>query len=666
MSYIFEDIDDRIIDQDTVMLRTGRFGTINIYWPGKDRYDMCLDWVSQNPKADITPTYIFIRDVLQKMDVIEFSDNVPPELVDMVRSVSVKPSKTGSSSTNAIKDDMVAMIAIFFCDFRNVMGLNRYSNVECTKLFRYLCEHVFVRGTKVERILEVMPLKSSPYASWRSHMFFSQPLLNCLAVEVEPRSSWSFYRYSNDLRKEMDYVTYVLPVWLRREAMRMLQPDLPVDLVFRETLPEEEFVIFSNEGRVKGTFECLEVREGLGELDCESDARPNASFVKKLTEDLDLPQIPTPLALEKNGPLVNWPGRLLTTAYCCYDRFVYEQSGAGKDFAGYLKFIPDRMIDRHFWQIVPVMFPLLKGLRKVMEPYCTLRDVRPRLLEIFSRIARSGEWTELFSIERLIIARPGTSLYSWFIVDKSYLDNHSPESKITDDTVGRDDLWETMAKGYLRGYVALLACAGLLELAFDKSASVSKGKDEGKPLYPMPELAYVRITDAGKFAFGLENKLKLNKTVSGELFDVDDIHHIVTLFETGRVYRSFFDTVGRKITPDKYKITVDSVVSKCRSENEVLSTLRRLEDLLSPDGIPSPSWKELYDGVRRRLETIGRRKGKFVCYEVEVGNEEILRIIRNDKELSDVVILGEDYRIFVPDSFKSEFETLLMANGYFL
>lgn len=550
------------------------------------------------------------------------------------------------SKKTLLKADIVYFLSLLLSDFRNLKFYVDSLSGKQILLWRMLLSNVYCSEKQLEgwngesdgqddddRGFEYNPLS---YKVW---------LLCVNAKSDEPKSINSraaaygfFYRGIGRF--------YFLPAVLRT----MFVPLFFSSPEPQDSIPDEDkMFVFNGENSFMQAFPIMQMLYAQDVLKV-GRTKVSAALAKKVKGKLNLNEF-----FDYEGgseQLVQLRLNLtLPVVSLMFETFGGNKKTTAQDF---LKNI-EKYLCQCYTKYLPLILPHVKGIKPSWYVCSSIIHMVYTILGEFKK--SEGKWLSMSNLVYPCIFSP-IRPNPLVLFQTHDLANGNPVDTRTDDFIPLSKQVKTMGLPLMQGVVYILASLGLVEVAFRREPS-----DEGNP-YPV--LEYFRLTDLGKYAWGLTNSY--TPAVSehvGELLKLDEQRLIVRSLADNNPYEYLLSETAVPIGNNRYMMSSASFFKTCGSKREVADKIELYRQILGKD-MPE-HWKQFFDSLLHQCHPLKYVKNDtYTIYQIDFKNHGLIELLSSDAELRSLVIRAEGYRILVETDKVSVFKGLLKKRGYLM
>lgn len=306
--------------------------------------------------------------------------------------------------------------------------------------------------------------------------------------------------------------------------------------------------------------------------------------------------------------------------------------------------------------LLPMLLPHVSGLRVNKLKFSTIPDLLKETVSVLLR-ANSG-WISVDDIKDSLLIYP-TNDDTLQIIRPRHVIGMYMSNKVTGVNIHPGNHVEELGDPILRGLLFLMGSVGLLELAYEKP------KPTGAT--PYGGLRYVRLTQLGKYAFGVIPSY-LPPTVENpqEIFELDDRRLIIRITRENNPYESLLADIAVPIGNHRYRVSNESFLKKCQSKKDVKGKIEFFKHFIYQKKEPA-IWKRFFESLLKQCNPLELQDAsRYILYQLDGKDEGLLRLLTTDPVLKALIIRAEGYRILVEKDNQKQLMERLKAYGYLL
>jgi hypothetical protein len=298
------------------------------------------------------------------------------------------------------------------------------------------------------------------------------------------------------------------------------------------------------------------------------------------------------------------------------------------------------------------VLPVSRDIFRSILVYCARDGKRFDADKTASFIYRSRQDFTFFpeSTDRYIKYKAGSITADGLVYSDKYYDEFYPKGIMT---------YPLLIAPLFKAYCYLFAALGVLEIT-QCMPPFSRSRAEKKlPISPYDSLKTFRVTELGKWCLGLTEKRPARPKAEYQAI-ADRELFLVTVQGSSLERTVYLDKIGRKLGPDRWRISPDSFIAGCVNKKQIEDRITKFRDLIDPD--PAPHWSALFEKTLNRAGLFDAALGNLLVYSLpsdQTITEELLR----DTEFRSLVCRAERGMIIVPGENRKKFFAALNKHG---
>ena len=472
-------------------------------------------------------------------------------------------------------------------------------------------------------------------------------------------SPWFTFRKDKVYSREQFYVALLEPFFpylfqtVKRNFQVSLQEELPSNEQFRMMLTEESAV---------RAFPQVKDMYDRGDIEFNNNGKMAATVFRKCVSQLGVFEEFFPETKER--AIKNFRASLfLPYLYYRLSRsFLMSSRRKGKVS------IEDVLRDDNKDTLLPyarlmlhVLLPHVTGITASLDIsncFSLFSDVLSVLMDYLKPATHGWISMEEF-FERILVKYQGVSHLCLFsTADYSYNGICLKNSKKDKAVIPLNHIRKEISEPCVKAIFLMMASVGLFDLAFQESRAEDTSWVDG--------LKYARLTDLGKYVFGLSSVYNPCFTQQQQkYFDVDPERLIIRSLVENNPYESFLCNVAQSIGNRRFVFTEESMIKKCVTKQEVESKIDFFIRFISPE--LSPVWKDFFDSVLEKCKPFhALRLADYSMFQVDATNKRLIRLLNTDAKLQKMVIRAEGFIFLLKDVDRKQFAERLKYFGYIL
>lgn len=190
-----------------------------------------------------------------------------------------------------------------------------------------------------------------------------------------------------------------------------------------------------------------------------------------------------------------------------------------------------------------------------------------------------------------------------------------------------------IGEGQMFAYLASLASAGLVDVAFEKL-------DNSCYAQFFRCIRYVRLTPLGQYAMSVSSKYVCDTAPS----ESDELAYPIVLQPDRLLLKALTEeaaafvkaNIGEKISSRLFVVTEESMRRKVNDLSQLNVKVNHLKKLSGDKELP-PVWQELVDRIKGCLNSIKRDNEAYLVYDVDLGDKYVSDVLSTDPEVGKLI-----------------------------
>ncbi|MDR2052092.1 MAG: hypothetical protein LBP80_01640 [Treponema sp.] len=289
--------------------------------------------------------------------------------------------------------------------------------------------------------------------------------------------------------------------------------------------------------------------------------------------------------------------------------------------------------------------------RSILE-YCARDGKSFDADKIASFIYRTRQNFTFFpeGIERYIKYKAESITVDGLIYSDRYYKEFHPSSIMT---------YPLIVAPLFKAYCYLFAALGVLEIT-QQMPPLLRGQGEKKrPISPYDSLKTFKVTELGKWCLGLTEKRPARPKAEYQAI-ADRELFLVTVQGSSLERTVYLDKIGRKLGPDRWRISPDSFIAGCTAKKQIEERINKFKTLIDPE--PAPHWSALFEKAMSRSGLFDNALNNMLIYPLP-SEQHIVEELLRDTEFRALVYRAEGGLIIVPGENRKKFFTVLNKHG---
>lgn len=215
---------------------------------------------------------------------------------------------------------------------------------------------------------------------------------------------------------------------------------------------------------------------------------------------------------------------------------------------------------------------------------------------------------------------------------------------------------------FVKSFIFLLGVLGVFEVVYDRPKSKDSLYLKSGYLSKYEGLRYIKLTNLGKYIFEKIDSYENSKIYEKSEVQLDEKRHLVTVIGETPVRRMFFETIGKKISVNLYKITKDTFIKGLENIDDLNSRIEKFEENVDEKDLPEV-WTEFFEDLREKFTAI-KIVDDIVVLKLD-KDKSLVNLVVKDNKIKDLILKAEDYHILVKKENLSNLIKIFNDYGYY-
>ncbi|MDE5870659.1 MAG: hypothetical protein K2H22_01760, partial [Muribaculaceae bacterium] len=204
-------------------------------------------------------------------------------------------------------------------------------------------------------------------------------------------------------------------------------------------------------------------------------------------------------------------------------------------------------------------------------------------------------------------------------------------------------------------WVKYLCALGIVEIAMD-------AETEAYCIDPMEGMRYARLTALGRYALGIDSTYIQNATEGNTGVEFDARNAIITV-DARSPFQMFLATVAKRIGPTRFHISVETLLSGCRSKEDLERRINNLRTVIDPE--KEPELRNIIDETISHTDC-AERDGGYTLLRLRPDLPGLRELLIGNKELREMTILAGPNLALVKTHKIARFNAICASNGFLM
>ena len=540
------------------------------------------------------------------------------------------------------KEAWVQLLTLFYNEHNYNIIFDNMPKREIDVWRKVLRNH-FLADTDVEDIMGEKCFKESRWYSERMNL--TGPLsyhFHTVCRKGELEEDGYFQRYATYL-----YIGYTRQQMLLKEFF----PDL-ADVNGIERLPEDcglntysgESLILTKLPVLASIYSSKMLPRGF--------AKQTAAAVKKVQKLLVMSDFFKTYPDAKQPPLST---ALMLNNYL----FFREYNGRKKlpeEPENLVKAIIDKVFSFNAYTL-PVLLPYLKGIKKKLLDSSLFDFVMETLRSILKDYHEKG-WLAVDSLIMKIRTYDMAADSKFVLIDPYNIDDMELRNGYNNDLpIHLGNIIKQVSEPYVKAMLFMLSTFGIVEIAYREPTDGDTSYYDG--------LQYVRLTELGKYAFGItDSYMPLFTEDNDPAFELDSQRLLIKVLRADTPFIPLLKDFAESITPSLYRVSYDSFLKGCTNATSVKQKVKLFRQYICSK---QPAvWKQFFKEVEERINPFSSPDSQYTLMRLSPDDRELQRLVLTEPSIRKYVLKAENYMILVKTDEMKQFANALRKFGYLI
>ncbi|MFK4785350.1 hypothetical protein [Fusobacterium sp. MFO224] len=213
---------------------------------------------------------------------------------------------------------------------------------------------------------------------------------------------------------------------------------------------------------------------------------------------------------------------------------------------------------------------------------------------------------------------------------------------------------------FIKSVLFILSVLGVIEIFYKLPSNKNALYLKHGYLSKFDGIKAIKFTELGRYIFDRVDRYDFKEEEEGRAILEED-RLIVTLIGESPIKILFLETIGTKISSNKYKLSEDSFFRKVKNREDFYFKINEFKEKISSDF--SQVWAEFFKKMENRISAIKVVEDYKV---LKLGNDkELVNFIIKNKEISKLILKAEEFHILIKEENIEKFSEILKENGYY-
>lgn len=170
----------------------------------------------------------------------------------------------------------------------------------------------------------------------------------------------------------------------------------------------------------------------------------------------------------------------------------------------------------------------------------------------------------------------------------------------------------------------------------------------------------IKFTELGRYIFDRVDTYAFKEEEEG-IAVLEEDRLIITLIGDSPIKILFLESIGTKISSNKYKVSENSFLKKIKMKDQYYDKVNEFKEKISLNF--SEIWVEFFEKMEKRVN------GIEVINDYKVlklkDDKELINFIVKNKEIGKLILKAENFHILIKKENIEKFSEILKENGYY-
>ncbi len=310
----------------------------------------------------------------------------------------------------------------------------------------------------------------------------------------------------------------------------------------------------------------------------------------------------------------------------------------------------------YMYYLLPILLPHIKGFKRSYMYDSHADDLARMINAVVSQYAQGG-WLSLADLTVKVRTLDEYAEENCMLLPEQYFAEMPLKNSYTGMEIYYDGVIANITHPFIKAYLFLMAAFGVVEIAYEEKPG------EFESCY-LDTLRFVRLTDLGKYVFGITPRYEHNTAQEKQFFEVDESNLIVKSLEDKNPFLLLLENMANPISKKMYKVTYESFLDNCTTLSDIINKEQMFRDCICKE--PPAVWENFFQEVKKRCQPLGTSKKKYTVMEIPSDNKELQRTIVSDPTIRKYTVKAEGYMLLVETAYKGKVADALKKYGYLL
>lgn len=215
-----------------------------------------------------------------------------------------------------------------------------------------------------------------------------------------------------------------------------------------------------------------------------------------------------------------------------------------------------------------------------------------------------------------------------------------------------------VSEPFVKAMLFMLSTLGVVEIAYREPADGDTSYYDG--------LQYARLTELGKFAFGITDSYTplFTEENSDPTFELDSQRLLMKVLQPDSPFIPLLKDFAESITPSLYRVSYDSFLKGCANATSVKQKVKLFRQYICSK---QPAvWKQFFKEVAERTNPFLPPDSQYTIMRLSSNDRELQHLVLTEPSIRKYVLKAENYMLLVKTDEMKQLATALRRFGYLI
>jgi len=213
---------------------------------------------------------------------------------------------------------------------------------------------------------------------------------------------------------------------------------------------------------------------------------------------------------------------------------------------------------------------------------------------------------------------------------------------------------------FIKSVLFILSALGVIEIFYTLPSNKNSLYLKHGYLSKFEGIKAIKFTELGRYIFDRVDTYAFKEEEEG-IAVLEEDRLIITLIGDSPIKILFLESIGTKISSNKYKVSENSFLKKIKMKDQYYDKVNEFKEKISLNF--SEIWVEFFEKMEKRVN------GIEVINDYKVlklkDDKELINFIVKNKEIGKLILKAEDFHILIKKENIEKFSEILKENGYY-